>query len=475
MRTHTILVCSWRVGDGYVSDDEEVGEDGETSISLDSDMASHLSNDRSSNRGGQTSLLSGRDGGMGRDNLMLSEGHEHVVSMGIPAHVPFQDVIDLAITFMRRIPPRKLFSIAQRYYSPEQAEPMLKMYPEISFFHPPPSWALARFAKADWVLRKRALDRRGLHSRNSRKDRKVLSDLRNRLNTSTTGEDAAPSKVSFTKSHNEETTFTTLSPMNESDNSNYSPEMMEATARELKWPKAMIAQGFGPGEDEVAKRKRRRRLILIGSAATVALFAIAVGMAMKSQPQSAPQPRLQEASAPPAPKKSTSTTSRSNESHKPFQHKDSSNASSKKGSSIVGSMKTAAKDLFADNSSEGCPADSMPYRAPARENSSVPKAAPVSAVGFPNNNKTAVNESLMRTVIKKMIVNQLKAFVYRIRVLVESIDRNVSDPNFQRRVVDFVKSSSSSLANYTMGLFRSTGQQARDNLGGDSIEDLVLL
>jgi TBC1 domain family member 20 len=58
-KNSSMVGWKYRVGDGYISDDEQVGEDGETSISLDSDMASHLSTQNSTNRG--PSLLSGMD------------------------------------------------------------------------------------------------------------------------------------------------------------------------------------------------------------------------------------------------------------------------------------------------------------------------------------------------------------------------------------------------------------------------------
>mmetsp|Transcript_31823 Transcript_31823/g.38996 ORF Transcript_31823/g.38996 Transcript_31823/m.38996 type:complete len:562 (+) Transcript_31823:246-1931(+) len=57
-------------------------------------------------------------------------------------HVPFQELIDTAISYMRQIPPRKLLQLAKRYH---QLRPILKTskISSITLLQPPPDWALA--------------------------------------------------------------------------------------------------------------------------------------------------------------------------------------------------------------------------------------------------------------------------------------------------------------------------------------------
>jgi hypothetical protein len=405
--------------------------------------------------------------------------------MGIPAHVPFQNLIDLAITFMRRVPPRKLLALAQRYYGPEQSEPMLRLYPEISFFHPPPTWALAGFAKADWVEKQRARERRGISSK-SRKDRRVLSELHNRNNTITTGEDILPSKASIGHQKHSENNKSLATAADDKSQEQCTPEMVEVSARELKWPTAMIAQGFGPGEDGVARRKKRRRVMLIGGAATVALVAIAFSVAMKSQEQSTPQIQRQD-SVPPAdaPKKlsNSNKSTKSPRMHLPISSSLSSSTTSsskssrtKKVSDLVGSMKTAAKDLFTepDATSSDCPANDIPVRMPPPERkSSPPKPAPFSAVSAPVN--ASPNNSLIQAIAQRMIVNQLKAMALQIQWLLKKIDHNVTSPtgraHLQQIAAEYVKTATT----FVVDAFKFTGQHAREHLGGDNLEDLGLL
>mmetsp|Transcript_59525 Transcript_59525/g.88407 ORF Transcript_59525/g.88407 Transcript_59525/m.88407 type:complete len:798 (+) Transcript_59525:1129-3522(+) len=67
--------------------------------------------------------------------------------------VPFQDLIEMAISFMRRIPPRNLMRLARRYYINTPSEHLLDESSSIALFQPPPSWGLASEAPTDeWIL-----------------------------------------------------------------------------------------------------------------------------------------------------------------------------------------------------------------------------------------------------------------------------------------------------------------------------------
>jgi hypothetical protein len=200
--------------------------------------------------------------------------------MGIPAHVPFQDLIDSAIMFIGRVPPRKLLALAMRYFDPQQAEPMVQLYPSITTFYAPPAWSLAGTAKADWVLKQRTRERHGL-TPTSRKDRKLLVELRRRHVPNMGGGEPSDKNASSKEARDADDS-TTIG----------TPETVEQMAKKLKWPKAMVALGFGPGEDEVVRQRKRRKLLLVGGAATVAVFAIVVGVALRYRAQS-PTPNME--------------------------------------------------------------------------------------------------------------------------------------------------------------------------------------
>jgi len=89
------------------------------------------------------------------------------------ALVPFQELIELSIEFMRRIPPRELMSLAQDHYgantqSFEQVDPS-----SIALLQPRPPWATANSVPSDWTLKKRA--REMLHTTTTNNDKKKPS------------------------------------------------------------------------------------------------------------------------------------------------------------------------------------------------------------------------------------------------------------------------------------------------------------
>jgi hypothetical protein len=75
--------------------------------------------------------------------------------------VPFQDIIDNALTFLRRVPPRKLIHLTKMYYAEDTLKPMLDLTPSIALLEKHPRWGLISTAPADWVLKQRARRRDG--------------------------------------------------------------------------------------------------------------------------------------------------------------------------------------------------------------------------------------------------------------------------------------------------------------------------
>ncbi|CAB9515089.1 TBC1 domain family member 20 [Seminavis robusta] len=429
-KNSSMVGWKYRVGDGYVSDDDEIGEDGETSISLDSDMQS---NGNSTNRtpGGSHSLNSGYMAMMRREDLILSEGHAHVVSMGIPAHVPFQELIDTAIKFMRRIPPRKLRGLAMRYFGPMQGEPMMAMYPGITLFQPPPSWALVARAKADWVLKQRG--------------RTPTREPRRRYVTTTRKKEEDDSNNDENKTNHEAA----------DQSEKVTPEMIEKLAKKLKWPKAMVAQGFGPGEEEVVRERKRRRLLMIGGAATVAVLVIAVGVAR-------------------------------------------SRNSRLKGSSGGGDFFLTREDAVSYVKSTGSARGKNHHQS---DNSTDWCLVPSNATSAPTLSVISSNESLLRRHVQRILVGQFRQVYAKVQLVVKTVEflkSSVRDPEFHANIQKALSESfakvgrtltdSQGRANVRNGAVRASqnvGRSAvnalkniflvaRDHLGGDQLEELEL-
>jgi hypothetical protein len=206
-----------------------------------------------SNDDEEGTLSTDLDGSYVSDDFIVVDGHDDELSesdsflsvgpLNPPARVPFQDLIDTAISYMRRIPPRKILSLAKRYYAEESVKPLLIEIPSIQLFRNPPAWALASKAKADWVLKQRGRERLGLPSR-SRKDRRKRASAQN--DTVVNG-----LHIVHAETDDEIKTF------------------LKEKSRNL----AVIASGFGPG-DEYRCRFRRRAV------ASIAVAVLAVSCAL---------------------------------------------------------------------------------------------------------------------------------------------------------------------------------------------------
>lgn len=218
----------YRPGDGYVSDDgEDEDHDDEDDEALeqagiDGDMARIKSELLVDNKDyPQTASSSVSTGG---DSL--SEGQSRVT---------FQELIDLALDIMRRVPPRKLLPLAVRCYSGPHVAALLARSPNIRLFADPPTWAVRSTAISDWVVHHR-MQKRAEHS----------------------------NVENFTKQQ-----------MYDSGDS----EVLKVVLLKRRHSAAVIALGFGEG-DEKLRRKRRNRMIV--ASVSVAILAIAVGLAMNT-------------------------------------------------------------------------------------------------------------------------------------------------------------------------------------------------
>merc|ERR1712060_536987 len=104
--------------------------------------------------------------------------------------VPFQELIDLSIDMMHKIPPRNLLNLARRYYDEVTLQPLMVESSSIAMLQPPPSWALMTYIDSDWVLRQRVHKETGKTklNRHQRKNRSKFgkgNDFRGNSTSST--------------------------------------------------------------------------------------------------------------------------------------------------------------------------------------------------------------------------------------------------------------------------------------------------
>lgn len=256
----------YRPGDGYVSDDE--ADDDEDSVYSENVETEFL---------------------LVQSDLELHHRYRHNVpgeaqssvssalscaSMESPSLVPFQELIDAAIVLMRRVPPHKLPALATRYYGADVVETMMRE--DVGFFQPPPQWAVASRAPADWVLQQQqeqqqARTRRGSKS-TARRDRRRSQRSRSR------SRDGQPTIVDAARCDPKDAT---VSPIDET-------LLVQTVPRDKINSVAVIAAGLGRGGDDEDTARRRRRKRTLWVAAAVAVAAVAVGVALQYRQQPAP-------------------------------------------------------------------------------------------------------------------------------------------------------------------------------------------
>ena len=248
-KNSSMVGWKYRSGDGYVSGEEEV-EDGTASVTASTEMDVSFQDD---------DLIEGRDDEQSDTQSMIS----HFANLGKEVRVPFQELIDSAISYMRRIPPRKLLGLARRYYEEEALLPMETRAQDISLLQLPPQWAIVATAPANWVLKKEMRERAGRVS--TRRDRRSRSRSSSRARVKINGE---PATQEPDGPHGQKYTG------KEGDIANY--------LKEQQMSLAVIACGFGPCEDEELRPRRRRlRKILIWGGIAIAVVAISIVLVTK--------------------------------------------------------------------------------------------------------------------------------------------------------------------------------------------------
>jgi TBC1 domain family member 20 len=254
-KNSSMVGWKYRPGDGYVSGDDD-GEDATVSTGMD---LSFFDEDP----------VEGRDDDETDTQSMIS----HMGILGKESRVPFQELIDIAISYMRRIPPRKILALARRYYDNETLIPMMANTKLISLLQPPPRWALLATLPADWVLKQRMLE---LGSRSTtRRARRI----RSRSRTRSRSDDKTDSEPSLEKEKIDVSIEKAIDGkvLRNSDKEDEIETYLKEQAKSL----AVIACGFGPCEEDERQRRLKARKFLIWSGFAIAIVAISVTVMMK--------------------------------------------------------------------------------------------------------------------------------------------------------------------------------------------------
>ena len=168
---------------------------------------------------------------------------------GRRARVPFQELIDLAVSLMHKIPPRNLINLAKRYHAEITLRPLMAQSSSIALLQPPPSWALASRAESDWAIRQRMRNEGGYCggsttrklNRHQRKNRLKLGPPMVNSSSGDIGAASRPLPLDGPSVH------------------------------------AIIASGMGPdGLAEARKSRKKRRLIARGSVVLVVSVVVAL-------------------------------------------------------------------------------------------------------------------------------------------------------------------------------------------------------
>lgn len=218
-KNSSMVGWKYRPGDGYVSDDGEDEDEDEEDVALEqAGVDGDIEKVRSEL--GEKQDLNGTMSSVSTCVDSIAEGH---------SRVPFQELIDLAIVIMNRVPPRKLLPLAVRYYGGPHVAALLARCPSIRLFGDPAPWAVKSSATADWVLHQRAKE--------------------------------------------------TSTPPHELVDKVLDPQPLKEMLKRKRKDAAVIALGFGEGDERARRRRRRTRAIVV--AIGIALVAVAVGVVIR--------------------------------------------------------------------------------------------------------------------------------------------------------------------------------------------------
>ena len=245
-KNSSMVGWKYRPGDGYVSDDEE---DDDLSVEM-MDSQSSVDTDFLLHEEALQSIRGCVEGV--RTAEAVSTVSSAVSSMN-EARVPFEEILEHAVSYMERLPPRKMLGLSARYYGRDQVQELVEGAPGISFLQTPPGWTRAPRAKSDWVLRQEDRQQRGLGP--SRRDRKVVEQQ---------------------QQEEEQRRVKEVCNLDVEDDEDRKRILADDKSKAL----AILAAGYGAGDDVERRRRRQRRGMMVG-AVVVAALAISVGLGIQ--------------------------------------------------------------------------------------------------------------------------------------------------------------------------------------------------
>mmetsp|Transcript_15250 Transcript_15250/g.29297 ORF Transcript_15250/g.29297 Transcript_15250/m.29297 type:complete len:843 (+) Transcript_15250:676-3204(+) len=227
---------------------------------------------------GSSGYVSGEDDDISLDASLLDQSCDDpdddgsIISSSVlnnsrTARVPFQELIDLSISLMHKIPPRNLLNLAQRYHTEITLQPLMAEASSIALLQPPPSWGLATCADSDWVIRQKIREECGIRlNRHQRRNRfKLANGVEPRFGGST--------------------------PTTEEEDIELRKKILNIGKPPMQ---AIIASGTGPDGRAEARKFKKQRRIMVRSVAIVVLsifvalvkpyFSSRTSVSLKDQP-----------------------------------------------------------------------------------------------------------------------------------------------------------------------------------------------
>ena len=188
----------------------------------------------------------------------MTSSRNHVGGCG-SARVPFQELIDLAVSLMHKIPPRNLVNLARRYHAEITLRPLMAQSSSIALLQPPPSWTLASHAESDWSIRRRMrIEGYGCPTRKLNRHQR-----KNRLKLGPVGHGVPPSSHGGAHPATLKSTGRAGAPR---------PLRLEGSSF-----RALIASGMGPdGLAEARKSHKKRRLMARSLAVVIVSVMVAL-------------------------------------------------------------------------------------------------------------------------------------------------------------------------------------------------------
>ncbi len=297
-RNSSMVGWKYRPGDGYVSDDDDHSDEDHSSCD-DDDMDDDLlsTGPMGSQSSVDTEFLlheAATDATKSAayhnntDSYVADAEAVSIVSSSMSsmynARVPFQELMDLAIQYMEKIPPKHLIALATRYYGREYVHKELvtmtssrhvaplptkeasKIRDDITFLQSPPTWTRSFTAHSDQTLKY-------YHTQQRRRLRLMSAET------------LLPDATASPPCSIEPDEIVSL----------YTLFQFNGDTEKLM---AVIASGYSIGDDMTdirrRKRKQRKRFRQAGTALAVMVVAIGVGYYIRQQQQQNRTPAIQQ-------------------------------------------------------------------------------------------------------------------------------------------------------------------------------------